>query len=82
MIDITTVPFSEFAPNSVLTVRAQSTTEETEALVHALRDHIPNTVSILLLQRDTEICYIAEEVLNAAGWMRKVDRIAPVEATD
>ncbi len=71
MIDISTIPFAEFNANSILTVRAQESVEETEALIHALRDRIPNTMGILLLSRDTEICYIAESVLTEAGWVRK-----------
>ena len=75
-VDLAQIPFDTIGPNSLLVVRVpreqwHDASQSAEELVHLLRDKVPNSVKLLILAPDTEICHVDEETMNGAGWYRK-----------
>lgn len=68
MTDLSTLPLADVGPNSIIVVRADEPNRE--AILHGLRDLIPNTTRILVMRRDTELMLVDEETMNDAGWFR------------
>ena len=66
-MDLSTLP--TIGPNAVLIVRTDE--PDAQAIIHGLRDLIPNETRILVMARDTELMVVDEETMNAAGWFRR-----------
>jgi hypothetical protein len=64
---VDSIPFGEIPPRSLLIVRAHD-----EADITAIRAKLSATIAIFPARRDTDVFCLTEEVLNAAGWYRRM----------
>ena len=81
--DITTIPFDQIKPNSLLVVRLppDNTLSNAETICRALeanlRPHIPASTKVLIMKHGTEVFCVDEEVMNSIGWFRNDGFVVP-----
>lgn len=75
-LDLTTIPFDQIKPNSLLVVRLPPEdglgNAETicRALETTLRPHIPMSTKVLIMKHGTEVFSVDEEIMNSIGWFK------------
>jgi hypothetical protein len=74
-LDLDQIPFADIKPNSLLVLRWPQDSDEDRAgldnVIYALRDQLPESVRVLVLRDETQLCHVDEATMNAAGWFRK-----------
>lgn len=78
-VDLNEIPFDQVSPNSILIIRgggdgndAAAPTPDMEAVLKELKAKVDASVSIFVTNRSTDVLCIPEEVLNEAGWYKKI----------
>jgi hypothetical protein len=86
-LDLTTIPFSEIKPNSLLVVRLPpedglgNAEQICRAMETVLRPHLPNSTRVLIMKHGTEVFSVDEEVMNAMGWVRANEGVPRIGMT-
>ncbi len=75
-LDLTTIPFDQIKPNSLLVIRLPpednlgNADTIGRAMETVLRPHLPNSTKVLIMMHGTEVFSVDEEVMNEMGWVR------------
>lgn len=72
-VDINEIPYDQITPNSLLVIRGSAKDMPDMVELHkSLKDRLDPSVMVLTTNRDTDVLCIPEEVLNEAGWYKKI----------